>query len=907
MAEQSGISYAEEELLESRITAILERKGLVDKHKEHRKIKSHVVPHIRSRGYFNPYLNKGPKKTGKKTGEDGGDSDSDGGNVSVGVGKDDDESNGDEDEEDIESPLAESTYSIMMVSKVSGKGYIVGLITFIVEIVLLSLIFADQLAASDSSTIFDVPFRVSPVVRIGQFITILIVVLTSSDTLTSIKNLVFFAGLYRRGEAEDWWRAAFPEDEKEIEKIVRQSLRQSVINNDGTESPEEVNIPDGSPDGSIIKNDGAESPDEVNIPDGSPPEVDLPKSTDRGLEDSPFDLMLDDADGRIISSEEKALALKAALRRTFILNVFLPNIFSLTQSLLVLMVSFVIIVQSDNIIDLLKDFTSLMFISEINDIVFFVASIGYLGRGLKKDAKRSQSFEIRDSLQITTCCCLVPARVIFLAVLAIALLFGWLLIVYGQVSGIYFKYKFEDCNIPTNMIAKLGNDVCDGGVINSIECGFDGGDCVDFNLAWPDCYVPDAFKVGDGECDELYNKEQCGYDGGDCCPFPPDDEHFFNGVCDGGYYNTQACGYDNGDCDEINLKYPVCPFEILASRIGTEMFQSIIIGDGICQSGIYLIEECFFEGGDCVGCGENASIDPELLGNGFCDGREYMSKGCGFDGGDCEGCIVDDPMKVGDGNCDGGAYDTEGCSFDGGDCLIQRQPNLVLPTVSPTDSPEKPSDSPTVKSAGMPTEKPSDGPTKKACAFTPECSDSSVQFRPISNNIDATLYDFTETVKTFLVDLPFTFEARLGVNEVLSVNEVGFNGRTNIFLEETAERYFYLNLMNSNNDLENELDWCANNGGTDGKVATYQNEDKSFLISYENVGNDGDVYANAQVELFPDGSINYCFGEGNTSTHHIWSYITEYSDIHSIEGAPFNGEFYVETFPSNSCYCFECN
>eukprot|EP01083_Nonionella_stella_P204997 746897_1 len=113
--------------------------------------------------------------------------------------------------------------------------------------------------------------------------------------------------------------------------------------------------------------------------------------------------------------------------------------------------------------------------------------------------------------------------------------------------------------------------------------------------------------------------------------------------------------------------------------------------------------------------------------------------------------------------------------------------------------------------------------------------------------------------------------------------------------------------MNSNNDLENELDWCSNNGGTDGKVATYQNEEKSFLISYENVGNDGDVYANAQVELFPNGSINYCFGEGNTSTHHIWSYITEYSDIHRIEGGPFNGEFFVETFPSNSCYCFECN
>lgn len=183
-----------------------------------------------------------------------------------------------------------------------------------------------------------------------------------------------------------------------------------------------------------------------------------------------------------------------------------------------------------------------MFISEINDIVFFVASMGYLGHGLKRDTKRSQSFEINDSLQVMKVCCrLVPARVIFLAFLAMVLLVGWLIIVYGQISGNYFQDKFEDCNIPVHLIEKISNDECDGGILNSIECGFDGGDCLDFNVAWPNCKVPDAFKVGDGECDELYNKEECGYDGGDCCPYDDDDEHFFNGVCDGGYFNTLAC------------------------------------------------------------------------------------------------------------------------------------------------------------------------------------------------------------------------------------------------------------------------------------------------------------------------------------------------------------------------------
>mmetsp|Transcript_27112 Transcript_27112/g.41523 ORF Transcript_27112/g.41523 Transcript_27112/m.41523 type:complete len:899 (+) Transcript_27112:114-2810(+) len=862
MAEQSGINFAEEEptvdFLESRITAILERKGLVDTHKEHMKLKPQVVvPQIKSRGYFNPYRNKGPKSNGDS--------------VHLSEGKDDESSEGEdgEEEEDTESPLAESTYSLMMVSKVSGKGYIVGLVTFIFEIVLLSLIFADQLAASDSSTIFDVPFRVSPIVRIGQFITILIVVLTSSDTLTSVKNLAFFAGLYRRGEAEDWWREVFPDDHSEYNE-----KEADVASDNDQEHIDRANEHKHSSVGLNISNIG-------------PPEVDSLKMTARGIaDDSPLDLDLDDSNGKIASSEEIEQALKRALRRTFFLNILLPNMFSLTQSLLVLLVSFVIIVQSDNIIDLLKDFTSLMFISEINDIVFYVASIGYLGRELKRDTKRSQSFEITDSLQVMTLCSrLIPARVIFLAFLAIALLCGWLLIVAGQVSGTYFKYKFEDCNIPTNMVANLGNDECDGGVLNSIECGFDGGDCVDFNLAWPDCYVPDAFKVGDGKCDELYNKEKCGYDGGDCCPYASDDEHFFNGVCDGGYYNTQACGFDNGDCDEINLMYPVCPFEILASRIGTEMFQSIIIGDGICQSGIYLLDECFFEGGDCVGCVENANIDPELVGNGFCNGREYMSDACGNDGGDCDECFVDDPMKVGNGICDGGAYDSEGCSFDGGDCLIKRQPNLALPTNSP----------------------PTNSPTGKQCEFRWECSDPSVQFRPISKYDNATIYAFTPEIESFVVSLPFTYSANLGTDGVLTVDEVEFNCRTNIFIEETVDKYFYVLLMHSDNDPGNTLDMCSSDGGTDGKVATYQNEDAtSFLISYENIGSDAGIYANVQAEFFSDGSINYCFGEGDISSHHIWSYLSEYSDIHKIQGEPFNGKFFVDTFPSNNCYCFEC-
>jgi len=45
----------------------------------------------------------------------------------------------------------------------------------------------------------------------------------------------------------------------------------------------------------------------------------------------------------------------------------------------VIFASTVLILQSENIIDLVKDYTAIFFISEINDFIFELASRGYLG------------------------------------------------------------------------------------------------------------------------------------------------------------------------------------------------------------------------------------------------------------------------------------------------------------------------------------------------------------------------------------------------------------------------------------------------------------------------------------------------------------------------------------------------
>ena len=67
-------------------------------------------------------------------------------------------------------------------------------------------------------------------------------------------------------------------------------------------------------------------------------------------------------------------------------------------------------------------------------------------------------------------------------------------------------------------IQLIDNDVCDGGVYNTIGCKFDGGDCIDFNIAFPNCKnVNTPSRIGDGVCDGGdYNIEACGWDGGDC-------------------------------------------------------------------------------------------------------------------------------------------------------------------------------------------------------------------------------------------------------------------------------------------------------------------------------------------------------------------------------------------------------
>ena len=197
-----------------------------------------------------------------------------------------------------------------------------------------------------------------------------------------------------------------------------------------------------------------------------------------------------------------------------------------------------------------------------------------------------------------------------------------LLLLDRPVQGIPAIMDYPDCYVRERL--RLGDGVCDGGQYNTAACGWDGGDCVGFNTKYPNCTVPHPYLLlGDD-------------------------------ICYGGGYNTAECGWSGGSCAEFNERnadfaerYPDCHISQYLDRLG----------DGKCDGGDYNTPECGWDGGDCVAA--NAALwavypdcrvrYPESVGDGECDGKNTCWH---FD---YHHCIIDD-------------YNTAECGWDGGDC-----------------------------------------------------------------------------------------------------------------------------------------------------------------------------------------------------------------------------------------------
>ena len=82
--------------------------------------------------------------------------------------------------------------------------------------------------------------------------------------------------------------------------------------------------------------------------------------------------------------------------KIWFLHILFPNIIKFIEGMLVMSCSFVIIIQSDNVIDLCKDFAAISLIAEFDNVAFYLANLGYFGDVLKNDTKEIETITLNE-------------------------------------------------------------------------------------------------------------------------------------------------------------------------------------------------------------------------------------------------------------------------------------------------------------------------------------------------------------------------------------------------------------------------------------------------------------------------------------------------------------------------------
>jgi len=364
-------------------------------------------------------------------------------------------------------------------------------------------------------------------------------------------------------------------------------------------------------------------------------------------------------------------------------RILIPSIAKFAQGGLIMFASFIIIVQSATVIDLLKDYSAVLFVSEGDYIMFYVAAMGFFGDTIAE--KTTDVSETR--IPVTGKKTESKVKMGSLLLLCVVMIVGWSYFAHGQKSGKFVLLKYPRCDANFIDPSEIANGKCNSNPpYNSPQCGFDGGDCILQPVeGYPKCFVMEPDSVSDNVCDNTlpYNTADCGFDGGDCKPVEKYNKCFVykpeligDGIChNDDQYNTPECGFDGKDCPQEVKGYPGC-FVRFPERIG----------DGICHyfdqdegDDQYSSPECGYDGGDCEpveGYPNCMVFSPELINDGFCENFSPNNRvECGNDGGDCKpvegypGCLLPNPENIGDGICHNYLpYNTADCGFDGGDC-----------------------------------------------------------------------------------------------------------------------------------------------------------------------------------------------------------------------------------------------
>ena len=385
------------------------------------------------------------------------------------------------------------------------------------------------------------------------------------------------------------------------------------------------------------------------------------------------------------------------LYQKFFFHAIFPNILKFMQGSLVQIISFVLIVQSKDILDLFKDFSAVQLISTIDEIAFYLCSSGVFGITLfhKSNEVKKISFETKFNRENSRKCC-IPIHSLGGLMVMLVMFSSWIYVLDGQNGLKFAKERYPNC---TRINKKFSDKKCDRD-FNVKVCGYDDGDCIQFNSEYTRCSALDPNIVGDTKCilkgDEndmiqgICNKctdpnvwtPACKWDGYDCCNVDDTAKlQLGDGICNpNDDLNTPLCGYDGGDCvalNQLRVTYPKC-----SAQFPERVFDGkCMLGDSF-KLGTYEIDQTTYLPycNNGVGC----CIDnPELLGNGQCD-QVYNNKECGYDLGDCKDryafssncsydgldcCSIDNTDLLGDGRCDHYPYNSLLCNFDDGDCI----------------------------------------------------------------------------------------------------------------------------------------------------------------------------------------------------------------------------------------------
>lgn len=359
----------------------------------------------------------------------------------------------------VDVSLSEDMYSLMMLKPFWSIAYFLGILTFCVQIALLILVllaqFTRDLGGGDQDRQFKVPFGVSPIVRVGQFLVVILSIVLQSDVQIAIQYIF----ILQRGNSN-------------IQQIQN---HQTTAEKDG--------------------NSGASFP----------------------------------------------FMLRA---------VYFPNLLRFVQGLLVLAILMILIIQNDNYLDLVLDFTAIYIVSEIDDLLFKVVRRGFFCFGLTKSAADVETIVLKDEKKKNQCSIYSSStlRSLVLVIITAAMLTILQRFSKLQNDGFFLRQVYPDCIV--DHPSYIGDGICDNkwGNYNTKECGWDAGDCQILNERLGNganigCVVNVPAWLGDGIVSNGLTDIAHSIISHRLSPF-----YFYDQCDDFPPYNTEACDWDGGDC-----------------------------------------------------------------------------------------------------------------------------------------------------------------------------------------------------------------------------------------------------------------------------------------------------------------------------------------------------------------------